>query len=63
MNMAQLQCDGCKRTFSPHGLSLHIATTQKSRCHTVFHASQPGLAFTSVPSVASSLAQIASSHN
>ena len=57
--MAETQCDTCKRIFTPHGLSLHIAKTRKRRCRTMFSASQPTLAFTSIPGAASPLAQIA----
>lgn len=60
MNTAQTQCRGCKRTFTPHGLSLHITNTENMRCHTVFSTSQSGLALRSIPGVTFSQAQIAS---
>jgi len=50
--MAQTQCHSCKRTFTHHRLSLHIAKTRNSHCNIVIAASQSGLA--------PSLAQIAS---
>lgn len=60
MTTAQTRCRGCKGTFTPHGLSLHIAKTENMRCRTVFSASQSGLALRSIPGVAFSQAQIAS---
>lgn len=61
MSMAQTRCRGCKETFTPHGLSLHIVKTDNMRCHTVYSTSQSGLALRSIPDVAVSQAQIASS--
>jgi hypothetical protein len=60
MSTAQTRCRGCKGTFTPHGLSLHIAKTENMRCRTVFSASQSGLALRPVPSAEFSQAQIAS---
>src|SRR6267142_3211556 len=33
MAMAQLQCFGCSKYFSPHGLSQHVSKTQDPHCH------------------------------
>jgi hypothetical protein len=40
MNVAQLQCHGCNRTFTRNGLSKHIRLTHDVRCHAAYGSAQ-----------------------
>jgi hypothetical protein len=48
MNTAQIQCDGCKRWFTPRGLSQHVSKTRNVRCRMVHAAAQDLMATSSV---------------
>ena len=41
MNAAKATCPGCKKVFTPHGLSQHIAKIRDPRCRPVLPASSP----------------------
>ena len=56
MNVAQTRCHGCKRAFTPRGLSQHAKKTLNARCQLVHSGSQDHLRSRSVTHVTSSLA-------
>lgn len=44
MPAPRVQCPGCKKAFTPHGLSLHLSKTQDIRCQGLASVSQYSLA-------------------
>ena len=40
MNIVQVPCPGCKKLFSPRGLSQHLSRTQCAHCRVVHAALQ-----------------------
>ncbi|KAF8271639.1 hypothetical protein EI94DRAFT_1698040 [Lactarius quietus] len=40
MSSLTIKCPGCKRVFTPHGLSQHISKTRKATCHRTYGPSQ-----------------------
>jgi len=49
----QVQCPGCKKDFTPRGLSQHVTRTQDLRCCCVVAMSQTQLLSTAFPRMGS----------